>query len=76
MKSFMDKMDIPLTCPDCGHEFTKPLGWLDGHEDFPCPANCGQTFTLAGDELRRIRKEAAKLEKEFGKLGGTFKIKL
>ncbi len=51
--------EVPLMCLDCGHEFVKPLGWLDAHREFGCPADCGAELVVRGNEWRRVRNAAA-----------------
>ena len=67
--------DFPITCPNCTHEFTKPLSELDTGGDFPCPG-CAAIFRTDGDNFKPIRKAIADLREQIAKLGRTITIKL
>jgi len=50
-KSLFDKAEVTVTCPDCGHEHRKSLGWLRSNDAMVC-AGCGQAITLKSEKLR------------------------
>jgi len=72
MKTVINGMKIPLTCPECSHEFKKAIRWLDEHRKFPCPG-CGVDFVVNGDEFREIRKQFDALSKHIANLNKTLK---
>ncbi len=45
MPSVFDKLEIPLSCPKCGHEITKTVAWINSHDSFDC-VGCGATIDL------------------------------
>ena len=73
MQTPIDEMSWPLTCPQCGHQFEKTLGWLEAHREFPCPTGCGQGFALKGDDIGQAKQALLKLREQLGKLSKPFK---
>jgi transposase-like protein len=63
-----DSQRLPITCPKCGHKFTKTVGGVKRKPQFACPG-CGHNFDakqmLAGfkkaeeaiDDFRRKIRE-------------------
>ena len=41
-ESRYDQYELPLTCPRCGHETKKTIGWMKRHRQFAC--QCGVIF--------------------------------
>ncbi len=73
MKLPIDTLDseVSLLCLNCGYQFTKPLGWLDSHRDFSCPADCGAELAVRGKEWRQVRKDVAALGRQRSEPGAS-----
>jgi transcription elongation factor Elf1 len=46
MSDTFDTFEIPIQCPDCGHEVVKTVAWINSHDSFDC-AGCGAAIRLA-----------------------------
>ncbi len=55
---------IDFTCPNCGHKFTKTIGWMEQNPEFACEADCG--FGFKADEfIGKLDKALSDMEREF-----------
>jgi transcription initiation factor IIE alpha subunit len=56
---------LPITCPKCGHEFTKTVAGLKREPKFSCP-KCGQQFDGAGflPGVQKIEKSVEDLKRK------------
>ena len=55
MSDSVDTQIVELSCPACGHETAKTIGWLKAHHMFVCH-ECGNPVLVNADELaQRIR---------------------
>ena len=57
---------IPLTCINCGHKFSKTIGWLEDNGDFLCPGGCGDLHDV-GHIMGTINKTLKDGIKSLGK---------
>jgi protein-arginine kinase activator protein McsA len=73
MPSHLDTLQIPVTCPKCGHEFTKTFRELKVNTNLGCP-KCAQDFN-AGDLKPALQKAEMSVDdllrqaSRFGKSG-------
>jgi hypothetical protein len=51
-----DAQEISFSCPNCGHELKKPVGWLTANDHVVCPG-CGGEITLKTDEFAEKLRE-------------------
>lgn len=71
----LENMEIDLTCPGCGHQIKKSLGWLDSNSKLTCV--CGADITLKKDEsFRKFTREVEGLDREIKKLNQTIRLDL
>lgn len=67
MKSPIDGLSFPITCPNCRAKFTKPLRWLESNSQMTC--TCGQMFKIDPTGFRSARKTAAEFAAKISRLG-------
>jgi hypothetical protein len=63
--------EIPITCPQCGHQFTQTVGSMERNPKFPCPKACGAEVDASGfieDAQKAVDNVTATLNREIGKL--------
>lgn len=70
-KSYMDGMQIPITCPNCGTETKKLIGWLKKNDSFTC-SSCGLVVDLLEEDVRvaldAAEKSASDLSRHISRL--------
>ena len=54
-----DDHSVTLTCPNCGCENAKTIGWIKTHNQFQC-SGCQGTVRVEADQAR---KELARVDK-------------
>ena len=74
--SILDAMDVDVSCPGCGRQFTINIGQAHRVRRTTCPG-CGESIKLqfAGDDLGKIERSYQDLEQQVRKLGGTIDIR-
>lgn len=65
MSCISDHADLPIPCPECGHETSQKIGWLKTNDQFPC-AGCGKSITLDSAEFLRELQGVEKTLEQFG----------
>ncbi len=65
-QNFLDQQEIDIPCPQCGHESSKSVRWLQANERFTCA--CGAVIVLEHEQFRAGIKQA---EKSLNELGET-----
>lgn len=61
----LDTHEISLTCPKCGHETKKSVGWLKANNKFTC-GGCNSAVNLDTDKLLGSVRESEALLGGFG----------
>jgi DNA-directed RNA polymerase subunit RPC12/RpoP len=66
MTSILDEQTIDISCPDCGTEHTKTIGWMKTNDNIAC--TCGATIVLDKseflDEIRGVEEALDAFPKE------------
>lgn len=76
MSLTIDNLEWPIECPKCNHKFKKTFGWINRNRTFPCPRNCGSSFSYTGNEINNVKRELEKFDRELKKLNQTLTISL
>ena len=53
VESIIERAEIRVACPGCGHEVKKQIGWVRTRDEMPCEA-CGQRIPLDDQEFRAM----------------------
>ncbi len=73
MISFLDALEIEISCINCGLKFKTSIGQIDDTRECDCP-DCSTTFKLKGDGLNKARQGACQLEREIKQLNQQLKL--
>ncbi len=55
MHGLLDKIGIPIHCPVCGKQTTKPIRWVQSNQELICP-ECQTSVDLDANEDTRVLK--------------------
>lgn len=71
---FDSSTDVPLGCTECGRDFTKKLGWLKSHSEFPCDTvGCPAVFD-AKELIKGFDKANRDIDRTFRDIEKGFKF--
>ena len=56
MKGLLDKIGIPIHCPECGQQTQKPIRWVQSNQELTCP-ECKTLIDLGTNEDTRVVKK-------------------
>jgi len=69
-----DTDEWPITCPECGHETRKQIGWLKNNSSLTCP-RCGFVGEFYTDAFIKMLDHLKKAISGAARATGLFKKK-
>jgi uncharacterized C2H2 Zn-finger protein len=63
-----EKLDVSVTCPQCGTITAQPISWVQHDYQFRCPC-CDARFRAKGEDFRRVRQAVEQLFASLPKAG-------